>query len=109
MDVILIETSKELFKPIIQYKNQSVYFFRFDCIETEVNTIRCNETTIMLKNATYDKMVSACIEIKYSIDAQLALLYNYQLNQSEYQEQMNEYQAWRTYCKESCRNFFNIA
>lgn len=77
MEIIIIETPKAGFRPIVQYKNQSVYFFRFDCEETEDNTIRCNETTITMKDASYEKMVSACIEVKYDIDAQMALMYNY--------------------------------
>jgi hypothetical protein len=59
-----------------------------------------------MKGATYEKMVAACIEVKYSVDAQLALLYNYQLSPADYQQQMEDYQTWRAYCKESCRNFF---
>ena len=78
MEIIIIETPKATFKPIVQYKQQPVYFFRFDCEETADETIRCNETTITMKGATYEKMVAACIEVKYSIDAQIALLYNYQ-------------------------------
>ena len=108
MEIIIIETPKDGFKPIVQYKQQSVYFFRFDCEETADGTIRCNETTITMKGATYEKMVAACIEVKYSIDAQLALLYNYQLSPVDYQQQMEDYQAWRAYCKESCREFFGV-
>ena len=108
MEIIIIETPKATFKPIVQYKQQPVYFFRFDCEETADDTIRCNETTITMKGATYEKMVAACIEVKYSIDAQLALLYNYQMSPTDYQQQMEDYQAWRAYCKESCRQFFGV-
>lgn len=108
MEIIIIETPKAGFQSIVQYRQQSVYFFRFDCEETEDGTIRCNETTIAMKNATYETMVAACIEVKYSIDAQLALLYNYQLSPVDYQQQMDDYQAWRAYCKESARQFFRI-
>lgn len=108
MEIIIIETPKAGFKSIVQYKQQSVYFFRFDCEETTDETIRCNETTITMKGATYEKMVAACIEVKYSIDAQLALLYNYQLLPVDYQQQMEDYQTWRACCKESCREFFGV-
>ena len=108
MEIIIIETPKAGFQPVVQYKNQSVYFFRFDCEETTDETIRCNETTITMKGATYEKMVAACIEVKYSIDAQLALLYNYQLSSVDYQQQMEDYQTWRAYCKECCREFFGV-
>lgn len=108
MEIIMIETPKDGFRPIVQYKQQSVYFFRFDCEKTADGTIRCNETTITMKGATYEKMVAACIEVKYSIDAQLALLYNYQLSPADYQQQMEDYQAWRAYCKECCREFFGV-
>ena len=108
MEIIIIETPKATFEPIVQYKQQPVYFFRFDCEETADETIRCNETTIAMKGATYEKMVAACIEVKYSIDAQLALLYNYQSDPTGYATQMQEYQEWRSYCKESARAFFGI-
>jgi len=106
MEIIIIETPKAGFQSIVQYRQQSVYFFRFDCEETEDGTIRCNETTIAMKGATYEKMVAACIEVKYSIDAQLALLYNYQLDAQAYQQKMEDYQEWRVYCKDACREFF---
>lgn len=106
MEIIKIETPKEGFRSIVQYRQQPVYFFRFDCQELEEDTILCSETTISLKDAVYEKMVSVCIEVKYSIDAQLALLYNYQLDPQNYQQQMDEYQQWRAYCKNACREFF---
>ena len=108
MDIIKIETPKAGFRPVVQYKNHSVYFFRFDPEETENETIVCNETTIMLKNATYETMVAALIAVKYSIDAQLALLYNYESDEVAYQQQMDDYQAWRVYCKDSARQFYGI-
>ena len=103
-----VELPKNGFKAISQYGTQPVYFFRFDCEETADETIRCNEMTITMKGATYEKMVAACIEVKYSIDAQLALLYNYQNNPVEYSDAMLEYQQWRVYCKEAARIFFGI-
>lgn len=108
MEIIIIETPKATFKPIVQYKQQPVYFFRFDCEETADETIRCNETTITLKDATYEKMVSMLIGAKYSTDAQIALLYNYQNNPVEYADAMLKYQQWRVYCKEAARIFFGI-
>ena len=48
MEIIIIETPKATFKPIVQYTQQPVYFFRFDCEETADGTIRCNETTITM-------------------------------------------------------------
>lgn len=104
----MIETPKATFKPIVQYKQQPVYFFRFDCEETADETIRCNETTVMLKDATYESMVAALIEVKYSTDAQIALLYNYQNSPVEYADAMLEYQQWRVYCKEAARISFGI-
>ena len=108
METIIIETPKAGFKPIVQYKQQPVYFFRFDCEETADETIRCNETTIMLKDATYEKMVAVLIAVKYSVDAQIALLYNYQNKPVEYESAMLEYQRWKVYCKEAARIFFGI-
>lgn len=108
MEIIIIETPKTGFKSIVQYKQQSVYFFRFDIEETENETLTCNETTVMLKDATYESMVAALIEVKYSTGAQIALLYNYQNSPVEYADAMLEYQQWRVYCKEAARIFFGI-
>jgi len=53
-------------------------------------------------------MTAKCIGVKYNTDAQLALLYNYEADPEKYAEDMAEYQAWRTYCKEAARVFFGI-
>lgn len=108
MTITIVEVPKEGFEAVKQYRHQSVYFFRFDGEETENDTIVCSETTITLHGAKYDTMVSALIAVKYSEDAQIALLFNYQNDAGQYAEQMEEYQAWRTYCKESARAFFGI-
>ena len=106
MTITIVEVPKEGFEAVKQYKQQPVYFFRFDGEETENDTIVCSETTITLHGAKYDTMVSALIATKYSEDAQIALLFNYQNDAEQYAEQMMEYQAWRMYCKESARAFF---
>lgn len=103
-----IEVPKEGFTSLKQYRNQLVYFFRFDGEETEDETILCKETTFTLKSITYENMVSAMIAIKYNIDAQLALLYNYQNDSKAYAEDMASYQQWRLYCKKGAQNFFGI-
>lgn len=103
-----IEVPKEGFVSVQQYRNQPVYFFRFDLEETEDETIKCKETTFTLKSISYENMVSAMIAVKYSIDAQLALLYNYQNDSEKYAEDMASYQQWRSYCKKGAQNFFNI-
>ena len=103
-----IEVPKEGFVSVQQYRNQPVYFFRFDLEETEDETIKCKETTFTLKSISYENMVSAMIAVKYSIDAQLALLYNYQNDSEKYAEDMASYQQWRSDCKKGAQNFFNI-
>lgn len=103
-----IELPKEGFVAIKQYKQQPVFFFRFNTVETENETVVCDEETITLQGADYASMVAKCIGVKYNTDAQLALLYNYEANPEKYAEDMAEYQTWRAYCKESARKFFNI-
>lgn len=103
-----IEVPKEGFASLKQYRNQPVYFFRFDLCETENETFICKETTFALKSISYENMVSAMIAVKYSIDAQLALLYNFQNDSEAYAEDMTSYQEWRSYCKKGAQNFFNI-
>ena len=105
---VLTEIVKENFKAISQYENQPIFFFRYNQKETEYGSIICNEITLIIKNATYESMVSALIGVKYTIDAQLALLYNYQSDSETYGEDMRTYQDWRNYCKESAREFFGI-
>lgn len=106
--ITTIEVPKEGFVSVQQYRNQPVYFFRFDCEETEDETIKCKETTFTLKSISYENMVSAMIAIKYNIDAQLALLYNYQSDSEAYAEDMASYQQWRSYCKKGAQDFFGI-
>lgn len=103
-----IELPKEGFVAIKQYKQQPVFFFRLNPVETENETVVCDETTIALQGADYASMVAKCIGVKYNTDAQLALLYNYQTDPEKYAEDMAEYQEWRTYCKEAARVFFGI-
>lgn len=103
-----VELPKNGFKAISQYGIQPVYFFRFNAEETENGTVACDETTVKIKGATYEKMVSVLIGVKFSTDAQIALLYNYQNNPVEYADAMLEYQQWRVYCKEAARIFFGI-
>ena len=102
-----IELPKDAPK-ILQYGNQTVIYFRFDPKETKEDTIIYNEATLTLKNIEYNEMVSALIGVKYSIDAQLALLYNYQNDSEAYAEDMQIYQNWRNYCKESAKEFFGL-
>jgi len=103
-----IELPQEVFVAIKQYKQQPVFFFRFDPVETENETVVCDETTFTLHDADYASMVAKCIGVKYNTDAQLALLYNYEADSEKYAEDMAEYQQWRTYCKEAARVFFGI-
>ena len=105
--MIKIELPKDAPK-ILQYGKQTVFYFRFDPKETEDDTIIYTETTLMLKNIEYNEMVSALIGVKYTIDAQMALLYNYQSDSETYAEDMKVYQIWRNYCKESAREFFGV-
>lgn len=103
-----IELPIDGFEAVKQYEKQPIYFFRFNIEATENETYLCDETTIFLENATYETMVDALIGVKYPISAQLALLYNYEADKEAYTEQMNEYQLWRTYCKNGARAFFGI-
>lgn len=103
-----IELPKESFVAIKQYKQQPVFFFRFNTVETENETVVCDEETITLQGADYASMVAKCIGVKYNTDAQLALLYNYEADPEKYAEDMAEYQEWRVYCKESAREFFGV-
>lgn len=106
--MIKIELLKDGFKSLVQYGVQPVYAFRYDVEETENETVVCDEVSFTLEKATYENMVAKCIGVKYNTDAQLALLYNYEADPEKYAEDMAEYQAWRAYCKESARKFFNI-
>ena len=94
---------------IVRIGNGNIYALRFDAVaDEEAGVVNCKEEVLVCNNATYDKMVSACIAIKYSMDAQLALLYNYQKDAATYAEPVEEYQNWRTYCKSAAKEFFGI-
>lgn len=102
------------YTPLKKRDGKVVYFFRYDpqvLLDAEgedTGTVDVTEECFMMRNATYEKMVDACIAVKYDISAQLALLYNYQQDAEKYAEEMATYQEWRTYCKDACREFFNI-
>ena len=68
-----IELPKEGFVAIKQYKQQPVFFFRFNTVETENETVVCDEETITRQGADHASMVAKCIGVKYNTDAQLAL------------------------------------
>lgn len=104
----VIELPIKGFAPVIQYKQQPVFFFRYEPTETGNDTYLCRESTVTIPNATYENMTSHLIAVKYDIDAQLALLYNYQTDPEKYAGDMAKYQAWRVYCKSSARQFFGI-
>lgn len=54
---------------------------------------------------SYDNLVSELIHHKYSVDAEIALLNNFYINGEN--DEFNEYQSWRTKCKEVAKNYIN--
>ena len=54
---------------------------------------------------SYDNIVSELIHHKYSVDAEIALLNNFYINGEN--DEFNEYQSWRTKCKEVAKNYIN--
>ena len=54
---------------------------------------------------SYDNLVSELIHHKYSVDAEIALLNNFYINGES--DEFNEYQSWRTKCKEVAKNYIN--
>ena len=56
-------------------------------------------TVVIRKYApTYDEIVSALIADKYTIDAQISILYNRD-GSEQHETEYTEYQSWRAYCK----------
>lgn len=99
--------------PLTKLDGKILYYFRYDgtpVLDAEGNdtgTSNYTESTILMRNATYEKMVDSTISVKYDLSAQLALLYNYQHDPLAYSEEMHAYQAWRSYCKDACKKYFN--
>lgn len=52
-------------------------------------------------------IVSNLIRLKYSLDDEIALINNYNLNNSQYQAEYEEYQNYRNNCKSIASNFSN--
>ena len=108
---MIINTSipEESFKAIVRFGKSSIYVIRFDAtVDEEEKVINCSEASFKCENADYSKLVSASIAVKYPSDAQLALIFNHTQDPEGYAEQMQEYQSWRVYCKDACREFFNL-
>ena len=53
-----------------------------------------------MRDLTYSERVSMFIRQRYTIDDEIALINNYNLDKEKYQEEYEEYQEYRAQCKE---------
>ena len=77
-------------------------------IEEEQAT--CTQTTIKLnKHMSYEQIVAKLIRVRYTSDEEIALINNALLDLSNISnnDEYNEYQSWRTKCKEVAKNYIN--
>lgn len=56
----------------------------------------------------YETLVTELIRCKYSLDAELALVNNYQWYPDQYKDTYTEFQNWRSKCKEASKKALGI-
>jgi len=67
------------------------------------------EDTFVTSDAkTYEQLTTDLIRVKYSLDAELALLANIRTDADKYKQEEADFQAWRTKCKQKAKELFNI-
>ena len=87
----------------------SVYIVSWNPKEQGDN-ITCNQESIKLnKNMSYEQIVAKLIRVRYTSDEEIALINNALLDLSNIanNDEYNEYQSWRTKCKEVAKNYIN--
>ena len=87
----------------------SVYIVSWNPKERGDN-ITCNQESIKLnKHMSYEQIVAKLIRVRYTNDEEIALINNALLDLSNIanNDEYNEYQSWRTKCKEVAKNYIN--
>ena len=87
----------------------SVYIVSWNPKE-QGNYIICNQESIKLnKHMSYEQIVAKLIRVRYTSDEEMALINNALLDLSNIanNDEYNEYQSWRTKCKEVAKNYIN--
>lgn len=88
----------------------NIYIVSFNAEEVNDNFITCTQTTIKLnKHMSYEQIVAKLIRVRYTSDEEMALINNALLDLSNIanNDEYNEYQSWRTKCKEAAKQYLN--
>lgn len=71
----------------------------------EVTVIDIEGQQIVINATEYDMIVTELIRYKYTLDAELALVNNYQWDSEKYKDEYTEFQKWRSACKDAARYY----
>lgn len=71
----------------------------------ETDAVKIDGVNYVFYNWKYADIVEFIIKCKYTYDAQIALMLNYQMDPEKYEEKYMEMQEWREYAKEISRKF----
>jgi hypothetical protein len=82
------------------------YRFNFNIVEKEIEGDIFYEYESVESNNNRNQLVSNLIRRKYSQDDEFALINNYNLDNSKYQQEYDAYQNYRIECKEIANIFF---
>ncbi len=86
------------------YKGHQLTVEDFSEID-ETDAVKIDGMYYVFYNWKYADIVEFIIKCKYTYDAQIALMLNYQEFPDQYQEKYNEMQEWRKFAKEAAMRF----
>lgn len=73
----------------------------------EVTPVRILDNVYYASSSEYGDIVTELIRCKYSLDQELALYANSFLDPDSFKKKMDEYQEWRSLCKEAAKKIYN--
>ena len=71
----------------------------------EVYPVRIFNKDYFVQSTSYNELVTELIRLKYTLDAELALIANSRIKDCSEEEQ--EFQDWRKVCKETAKHIIN--
>lgn len=86
------------------YKGHQLTVEGFSEID-ETDAVKIDGMYYVFYNWKYADIVEFIIKCKYTYDAQIALMLNYQEFPDQYREKYNEMQEWRKFAKEVAKRF----
>lgn len=99
-------TSNERPKQIEKLEAKGIILINFDIEKTDEG-FAYNQVGVS-NSPTKGEIVNAIISSKYSIDAELAAINNYQIKEENYEKENSEYQEYRKQAKKSANIIINL-